>query len=139
MKDVRMKYGIFEPNSPRQTFQGGPIYSIGEPQKLQNYPEPHPEGLAALKVKNLRKQLNLTLRGFAKLLGIDPRTLNYWELGKIPPSETALEIIAGLTEALNTTDHRRDTIINFVKNTNAVGGIAYTLVKLFDHLYLEEK
>lgn len=128
MREPRMKYGIFEPNRPEQTFGEGPIYSIGEPPAIQDY-SPSPDTVAAT-VLALRKELDLSLLGFSKLLNTDPRTLQRWENGQTTPSGTAQAVIAALTEALNTSPLERKATIEFIKNANAVGGISYILVKL---------
>lgn len=43
--------------------------------------------------RSLRKALNLTQKEFAHILGVSPRTIESWEIGRSNPSPTAKKLI----------------------------------------------
>lgn len=49
--------------------------------------------LPEINVARTRKELNLTQKAFASILGVSPRTVEAWEAGKSNPSPTARNLI----------------------------------------------
>lgn len=49
--------------------------------------------LPDISVAGTRKDLNLTQKAFAAILGVSPRTVEAWEAGKTTPSPTARKLI----------------------------------------------
>lgn len=49
--------------------------------------------LPDVNVAGTRKELNLTQKAFAAILGVSPRTVEAWETGKSNPSPTAINLI----------------------------------------------
>ena len=49
--------------------------------------------LPEINVAGTRKELNLTQKAFAAILGVSPRTVEAWETGKSNPSPTARNLI----------------------------------------------
>ena len=49
--------------------------------------------LPNINVSSTRKDLNLTQKAFAAILGVSPRTVEAWESGKTTPSPTARKLI----------------------------------------------
>ena len=83
-------------------------------------------------VRHLRLKLGMDVPEFARLMGVDARTVVRWESGKASPKGAAEAVMTGLREALDR--DTADQVVKFVLGAAAVGGVAYLLVKLFDHL-----
>ncbi len=49
--------------------------------------------LPKVSIAGMRKELNLTQKAFAAILGVSPRTVEAWETGKSNPSPTARNLI----------------------------------------------
>lgn len=49
--------------------------------------------LPSVNVCQTRKALHLTQKGFAKILGVSPRTVESWEAGRTTPTPTAKKLI----------------------------------------------
>lgn len=82
----------------------------------------------------LRSKLNMTEEEFCRLLNIDLRTLRRWEAHQAGPAGAALQTLAGLEEALRRHPERSDFLVEYIRSSSAVGGLAYLLVRLFDDL-----
>ena len=85
-------------------------------------------------IKAFRKQLNLNQTDFAKLLGVDARSVARWEAGTSHPTGAAEAILTGLREKIRKDPDTLDTILEIIGTAIAVGGLAYLLVKLFDYV-----
>jgi hypothetical protein len=68
---------------------------------------------------------------FAKLLGVDARSVKRWEAGTTTPTGSAEAVMDGLCEALDRA-YDEDALVRFVTGASQVGGFAYLLVKLFE-------
>lgn len=120
MREPRMKYG--------GPIYGAPIYEKPIYEEFEEISKPH----VATSVAKLRERLDFKLAEFAEFLNIDVRTLVSWETGATEPNGTGRAIVAGLNEALNTTEENQKALIKFICAANEVGGISYLLVRLFD-------
>ena len=54
--------------------------------------------LPNISVPDLRKELSLTQKGFANILGVSPRTVEAWEIGKATPTPTAKKLMFLISE-----------------------------------------
>lgn len=85
-------------------------------------------------VRALRKRLRLDESEFAKLLGVELRSVQRWEAGTATPTASAEAVLAALRESLDRQPDDADKIVKFVAGAVAIGGLAYMLVKLFELL-----
>ncbi len=69
---------------------------------------------------------------FAKLVGVDARTVLRWEAGQVHPTGAAEAVLNGLREKLNKDPQVAEQVIALLLGTAAVGGLAYLLVRLLD-------
>lgn len=92
-------------------------------------------GMNPSEVQALRTQLKLDVAGFAKVCGVDQRTVLRWEAGTATPTGAALAVLLALREKLSrTTPDKQQEFVNFVIGAAAIGGLAFLLIKLFDML-----
>lgn len=90
--------------------------------------------MTANEVRALRGRLGMDPQGFARLVGVDLRTVQRWESGKVQPSGAAEAVILGVREKLEKDPDGADMAIKFIVGAAAVGGLAYLLIKLLDSL-----
>jgi transcriptional regulator with XRE-family HTH domain len=83
-------------------------------------------------VRNMRQRLNLSQADFAKLLGVDVRSVSRWETGNSIPTGAAEEILTGLKEKLDGDPDSAQQIIGAIAAAIAIGGLAYLVIKLLD-------
>jgi len=88
-------------------------------------------------IRALRERLRLDPSGFAKLLGVDARTVARWEAGLAAPTGAAEAVMTGLREKLDKDPGEAEQIIKFIVGAVAVGGLAYLLIKLLDEIFDE--
>lgn len=88
-------------------------------------------------IRSLREQLRMDYPAFAKMLGVDVRSVTRWESGSSKPSGAAEALLIGLKEKLNKDPSQADSVIGFIAGAVAVGGLAYLLIKLLDTLTKE--
>ncbi len=81
----------------------------------------------------LRTVLQMSPAEYAKLLGVDERTVSRWEAGRAIPAGCSAEVIAGLTEAFQRHPEREEELRAFIRRAGGVGGISYILVRLLDN------
>lgn len=83
-------------------------------------------------VRALRQQLNVSQADFARLVGVDTRTVARWEAGTARPTGAAEAVLVALREKLSKDPDEAAAVAAFVIGAVAVGGLAYLLVKLLD-------
>jgi len=83
-------------------------------------------------ITNLRARLGLSSTDFARLFGVDVRTIYRWEKGDAKPSGAAEAVMNGLREKLERDPGSADAVIKFLVGAAAVGGLAYLVFKLLD-------
>jgi DNA-binding XRE family transcriptional regulator len=81
-------------------------------------------------IRQLRERLTMDQSAFAKLVGVDGRTVARWESNRAQPTGAAEAVMNGLRETLDSDPADEAGIIKFIVATAAVGGLAYLLVKL---------
>jgi hypothetical protein len=69
---------------------------------------------------------------FARLVGVDARTVLRWESGHVHPTGAAEAVLNGLREKLNKDPEVADQVVGLLLGAAAVGGLAYLLVRLLD-------
>jgi transcriptional regulator with XRE-family HTH domain len=80
-------------------------------------------------INSLRQTLRMDVASFARLAGVDARTITRWETGAARPTGSAEAVLNGLQESLaSSTD--TEELIDLLVKAAAVGGLAYLLVKL---------
>jgi transcriptional regulator with XRE-family HTH domain len=88
----------------------------------------------ASKINHLRQQLGMDAAAFAKLMGVDARTVRRWESGEARPTGSAEAVMSGIDESLAKDPSFASVLVGILVGAAAVGGLAYVLVKLIDHL-----
>jgi DNA-binding transcriptional regulator YiaG len=95
---------------------------------------PAPIGFPQSEIQALRHRMGLDPAGFAKVVGVDARTVARWELGAAHPTGAAEAVLFALREKLNKDPAHAEKVIAFIVGAAAVGGLAYLLVKLLDEV-----
>ena len=85
-------------------------------------------------IQALRLRLGLDLPGFAKLMGVDTRSVTRWEQGVARPTGASEAVLSALQEKLQKDPADAERVIAFLVGAVAVGGLAYLLVKLLDEV-----
>jgi hypothetical protein len=88
----------------------------------------------AQQVMDLRSKLRLDIPGFAKLVGVETRTVYRWEAGEARPSGAAEAVLNGLHEKLQKDPDQAESLIAFVAGAVALGGLGFLLYKLLDEV-----
>lgn len=83
-------------------------------------------------IKALRDRLGMNQSAFAKLMGVDARTVIRWESGTSRPTGAAEQVLNALREKLEKDPANSENIIAFVAGAVAIGGLAYLLLKLLE-------
>lgn len=87
--------------------------------------------LSASDVEDLRRRLRMNRTQFAKLCGVDARTVSRWETQDGPrPTGAAQAVMSAIKEKLDSDPKAAKRVIKFLGGTAAVGGLAYVLLKL---------
>lgn len=86
------------------------------------------------RIRALRDRLGMDPASFAKLLGVDARTVRRWESGDARPTGSADAVLCGIEESLDKDPRTAGKLVKLLAGAAAVGGLAYVLVKLFDHV-----
>lgn len=82
-------------------------------------------------IRTLRKRLGLNQSHFARLVGVDVRSVIRWESEDGPrPKGSAEAVMTGIREKLEGDPRNAKKVIKLLTGTAAVGGLAYLLVKL---------
>lgn len=69
---------------------------------------------------------------FARLLGVDARSVRRWESGEVRPTGSAEAVMTGILESLDKDPSFAEELVKVIVAAAAVGGLAYVLVKLID-------
>lgn len=90
-------------------------------------------GLDPSEAKALRERLELTQRGFAKLVGVDQVTVNRWEHRWVKRITGApAQVMRGLIGAMNQLDEKKMSA--YLRESVAGGGLPHMMIDLFDNL-----
>ena len=89
-------------------------------------------------VGKLRRQLGLDCDEFAKLVGVNSRSVRRWELDgkpdKIPGS--AGDVLTALRYGLQ---KDRKALLGLIAGALAIGGLAFIMIKLLDGFFAGQK
>ncbi len=83
-------------------------------------------------VRDLRLKLRLDPAQFARVTGVDSRTVTRWEQGVARPTGASAAVLAALEEKLRKDPDQADEIGALLAGAASVGGLAYLIVKLLD-------
>ncbi|MCA9650879.1 MAG: helix-turn-helix domain-containing protein [Myxococcales bacterium] len=87
--------------------------------------------LSAAEVKALRSRLHMSRAQFARLCGVDSRTVVRWETPDGPrPTGAAQAVMAAIQEKLDSDPGSVKRVVKFLAGAAAVGGLAYVMLKL---------
>lgn len=90
------------------------------------------------RIRALRDRLGMEPAAFARLLGVDARTVRRWEAGDARPTGPAEAVLAAIEESLDKDPSTAGRLVKLLVGAAAVGGLAYVLVKLFDTIRTKE-
>lgn len=85
-------------------------------------------------VAEIREKLALSRPEFAKLLGVDVRTVYRWESGDSVPSGSAEAVLAGVNQALVSRSDKAASALSAIGAMAAAGGLAFLIYKLIELL-----
>ena len=88
----------------------------------------------AVSVRPLRERLGLDEASFARVVGVDVRTVARWESGERQPKGAPASVMAALQRSLDERPDSASEIVDFIVRAAAIGGLAYILVKLLERL-----
>jgi hypothetical protein len=71
---------------------------------------------------------------FARIAGVDPRTVHRWESGDARPSGASEAVLNAVKLKLEQDPASEPDFVSFLVGAAAIGGLAYLLVKLFESL-----
>ncbi len=83
-------------------------------------------------IRSLRNRFKLDQADFARLVGVNTRTVHRWELGDAVPTGAASAVLLAVDEKLRKDPSQADEIIAFLVSASAIGGLAYVLIRLLD-------
>lgn len=84
-------------------------------------------------IRDLRERMGLNRTEFAKLLGVDARSVHRWEDPDGPrPKGSAAQILTGIRAQLDAEPHKAPQVLKILASAAAVGGLAYLLVRLLN-------
>ncbi len=84
----------------------------------------------AADVTALRTELRLGPAEFARLCGVDVRTVARWEMGESTPTGASEAVLDGVRHALAKGRPAKNDLIALLAGALAVGGLAYLLAEL---------
>jgi transcriptional regulator with XRE-family HTH domain len=90
-------------------------------------------------ISSLRERLGMEVVEFAKLLGVDARTVRRWESGDARPTGSAEAVMNGISAGLDRDPATAEKIISMLAGAAAVGGLAYLIVKLLELIEKRER
>ena len=85
-------------------------------------------------IKTLRQKLAMDMTEFSKLLNVDHRSISRWEKGDAKPTAACEGVMVGIIEALRKYPAHEAQFLELIRTANAVGGLAYLIVKLFEYV-----
>lgn len=86
-------------------------------------------------IVDMRTKLGLSRPGFAKLLGVDVRTVYRWESGESIPTGSAEAVLVGVNQAIaSSSPEKASSALSSIGAMAAVGGLAFLIYKLIELL-----
>ncbi len=90
-------------------------------------------------IRTLRKQLEMSVPQFGRLLCVDQRSVLNWESGKSKPNGAGLAATVGIQEAWDRFPAKHEIILDVTKRAAAMGGLGYLMMLLFEHQEIGEE
>lgn len=84
----------------------------------------------AADVIGLRNELRLEPAEFARLCGVDTRTVARWEMGESTPTGASEAVLDGVRHALARGRPAKNDLVALLAGVLAVGGLAYLIAEL---------
>lgn len=95
--------------------------------------------LSAADIEGLRTRLKMNRSQFAKLCGVDARTVIRWETPDGPrPTGASHAVLSAIREKLDADPGNAARVTKFLAGAAAVGGLAYVLLKLLGKVTAHE-
>lgn len=82
----------------------------------------------------IRNRLELSRPEFARLVGVDTRTVYRWENGESKPSGSAEAVLLGIDQALKAPPDGLTSALTAIGAMAAVGGLGFLIYKLIELL-----
>jgi len=80
----------------------------------------------------LRLRLGVERPAFAKIVGVDTRSVTRWEAGQVEPSGPSLAVMNAIREKLDRDPAHAEEVTRLIVGAADLGGLAYLLLKLLD-------
>ena len=94
--------------------------------------------MKAAEIFELRQRLGSDRIAFAKIVGVDLRTVSRWEAGKVAPTGSSLAVMLALQEKLSVDPAKAEEVRKLVASAAGMGGLAYLVLKLL-HAYTDDE
>ncbi len=86
------------------------------------------------RIAQVRDRLGLSRAEFAKLLGVDTRTVYRWEAGQSAPTGSAEAVLLGIEQALKAPPDGLTSALSALGAMAAIGGLGFMIYKLIELL-----
>jgi len=86
------------------------------------------------RIPQMRDRLGLSRAEFAKLLGVDARTVYRWESGESSPTGPAEAVLLGIDQALKAPPDGLTSALSALGAMAAIGGLGFMIYKLIEML-----
>jgi len=88
----------------------------------------------ATKVRALRDRLGLDRGTFARLCGVDVRSVYRWESGEVEPQGVSLALLLAIHDQIKVPSAHAERVVRFLADTARMGGFALVVSRLLDRL-----
>ncbi|MFC2079493.1 helix-turn-helix domain-containing protein, partial [Candidatus Bipolaricaulota bacterium] len=86
------------------------------------------------RINNIKTRLGISRSEFARLLGVDSRTVYRWETGESSPKGSAEAVLLGIEEALKSQPDGLKDALASIGAMAAIGGLGFMIYKLIELL-----
>ena len=90
------------------------------------------------RIAQMRDRLGLSRAEFARLLGVDARTVYRWEAGESSPTGPAEAVLLGIDQALKAPSDGLTSALSAIGAMAAIGGLGFMIYKLIELLAQHE-
>jgi transcriptional regulator with XRE-family HTH domain len=88
--------------------------------------------MKAQEITELRQRLGTDRVEFAKIIGVDLRSVSRWERGQVGPTGSSLAVMLALREKLDVDPAKAEEVRKLVYSAAGLGGLAYLILKLLN-------
>jgi len=89
---------------------------------------------STVRITQMRDRLGLSRAEFARLLGVDTRTVYRWEAGESTPTGPAEAVLLGIDQALKAPPDGLASALSALGAMAAIGGLGFMIYKLIELL-----